>query len=138
MEPSMTFLLAAAIIAVTGIGTIIWGSSLMRKNRKCTQRVTAEITDIASTGTGAVAPKFTYTVLGGEEITIKHIISFSPGLCKYKLGETIELFYNPESPKQYAINGKSPMKIMGIIFICSGGMCLAIAGIMAVISTLIM
>lgn len=137
MELSMTFLLLAVIISVISIGTIILGSSWIRKSGKCTQRVTAVITDIVSNGTGKVAPKFTYTILGGEEITVKHIISGSRGLCKYRLGETVELFYNPENPKQYALDGKSPLKIMGILFICSGVMCLIIAAIIAVISNYI-
>ncbi|MDD3139635.1 MAG: DUF3592 domain-containing protein [Lachnospiraceae bacterium] len=130
-------LLAVVIIGVIGIGTIILGSSLIRKNRKCTQRVTAVITDIVSTGTGAVAPKFTYTVSGGEERTVKHMISVSPALCKYRLGETVQILYNPENPDQYALDGKSPIKIKGIVFICSGVMCLVSAGIMAVISAYI-
>lgn len=91
---------------------------------------------IVSDARGIVAPVFTYYTYEEKEITIKHKFTTSPGLCKYKTGEIIELIHNPKVPGQYHLCGINVRNRLGVFLICLDVISLVSAAIMVILSTL--
>ena len=124
---SLIFSLIVVILSIMCIIFLSIGLSTKNKYRKkkmfCTKKTQAEITDIEKVTTSSIDssetlrymffPHLKYTA-NGKEIEVKHY--FGNAQPKYEIGQIIDIFYNPEKPEDYYIDGEKGSYILGKIF----------------------
>lgn len=76
--------------------------------------ITSHNTDSDGNTHTTLYPVFEYTV-DGETYTKKS--SYGSNTCKFDLGESVDIYYNPKNPKQYFVPNDNTSLALGIIFI---------------------
>lgn len=103
-----------------------------QKERTCTMYTSATVTDVvrrrhhSTNGYRSTYfhPVFSYYVGGQEIVTESHFGSSKP---KFTVGQTVELFYDPDRPERYYVPEETVGNLLGWIFVGVCGVCLAIA-----------
>lgn len=101
-------------------GIIIF-KNMEKKKRVCTSKTSGKVIDIEEDTREMIAysPVFEYTV--GDHKYVKEY-TYGSNVIPYKIGQEVEIYYNPNKPDQYYVKGdtlyKRVTKIAVLIGIC--------------------
>ena len=132
MEPFVTYLLAGIVLVLIGILSIRKGS---QKKKRCTASASAVIVEIEkdedAAGREGTRKKYTYTpiyefVANGNTVRKSGDI-YSHNKKEFSVGDTATVYYNPDKPEEFLVNGKSGGKGFGIALMLFGLVIIAIA-----------
>lgn len=127
--------------AFAGIGLLCggWGIVSLRQFREmaaaCSKKVAAEIVDMKPRrhNLGVVyAPVFKFKTSFGEVIKSDSALECRK-INEFRVGQKMDVFYNPENPKEFYAEKYDRLKRDGIMFIITGTalILLAIVGLVA-------
>ena len=126
--PGVILLIAGIIFIIAGTFVMIQGNSL---KKRCTEQATATVVDVIrvsdystteSTYTYTYYPVIEYQV--GDR-TISQQSSSGQNPPKYKVGEQVEILYNPNNVEEFIIKGDFIPQYLGIGFIVLGTIAVA-------------
>ncbi|MCH5157506.1 MAG: DUF3592 domain-containing protein [Clostridiales bacterium] len=126
--PGALFLLIGIIFVVAGVIVLKQGDSLAKR---CTEETIGTVVEIISERSYSSDNQFTYTYypvieyqVGERTISQKSRSGQDPP--KYKVGQQVEIYYNPNNVEEYIIKEDSTTKILGIGFIVIGSIAAAV------------
>lgn len=134
-KSSMIFLIGIAIVfIIAGIVVIFLNSSLQMK---CTEQTTGTVVDIVCkeyyhSDTGFTYSYFPVIEYQAGDRTITQMSNSGEYPSRYKVGDQVEICYNPNDVEQYIIKGDSSANYIG--FACVG---LGLIAVIAAISYII-
>lgn len=129
LMPGILFLLVGIIFAAAGIVVMIQGDSL---NKRCTEEAIGTVVEIIcetsysdteNQYSDTYYPVIEYQV-GDRTISQKSRSGENPP--KYKVGQQVEIYYNPNNVEEYIIKGDSTPTVLGIGFIVLGAIAVAV------------
>ena len=116
------FLLVGIIFVVAGIVVMIQGDSL---KQRCTEETIGTVVEVICETSYSAENELTYTYypvieyqVGERAITQKSSSGQYPP--KYKVGQQVEIYYNPNDVEEYIIKDDSTTKYLGIGFVVLG------------------
>lgn len=115
-------IIVGLVIIAVGIFLIINGKNLEKRCTESAEGTVVEIvvdsqTDSDGTPSTTYYPIIEYKV--GEQIVSKQS-STGSGSSDYKIGEKVEILYNPNKAEEYIIKGDKSSNVLGIVFIVVG------------------
>ena len=127
----LTLIIIAVLVLLAGV-FIIWMSS--KKKARCTAVTEAKVTKVKA--------KTEDTEEGKKESEYSAILEFEVGgktykgsagkktsnKRKYRVGDTYDVYYNPDKPKEFLVEGKSGGLFTGVLLIAAA-IVLAVIGI---------
>ena len=120
MDNDMIMLSLLVIMPLCGIGAILFGLWMYRRDKRLLQ--TGLVAEARVVGffsrRDTIAPIFEYETPEGT-IRVKHRVSVSPILNKYKVGNVVRVIYNAEKPRHFLVEG-SKSYFMGFIAVALG------------------
>ena len=124
------FLMVASII--TGV--------VADKKKNCTSKAVGTVTDLVKSTTSydkehsvrEFHPVVQYMTEKGESLSITSPVSTSPP--KYKVGDIVNVRYDPNKPEKFYIYGDNTINIVKTVFLCVG---LGLMAIGIVVGTLV-
>lgn len=129
-ETRKVFLLIGSIFIIIGAIMLIVGIVMMNNTKKKTEACTGEAKatvvrldeahseDSEGYSKTTYAPVVEYSV-GGETYTGMSPVHTSP--CKYTVGQTVIVHYDPADPNVMIIEGDNSSKFLSIFFMAMGG-----------------
>lgn len=131
MEDKMLFI-AIFSGAFCGIGLIflmvswIITAVVADKKKNCTSKAVGTVTDLVRStnyydrnhSIRGFHPVVQYTTEKGETLSITSAVSTSPP--KYKVGDIVNVKYDPNKPEKFYIDGDNTINIVKIVFLCVG------------------
>ena len=132
MEPFVAYLLVGIVIVLLGFLSLKKGS---QKKNRCTASASALIVEIEkdedAAGREGTRKKYTYTpiyefVANGNTVRKSGGI-YSHNKKEFSVGDTATVYYNPDKPEEFLVNGKSGGKGFGIALMLFGLVIIAIA-----------
>jgi len=116
----MMVLSLLVITPLCGLGAIWFGLWMYRRDKRLLQTgLVAEARVVGfSRHKDTIAPIFEYETAQGT-IRVKHRVSVSPILNKYKVGNVVRVLYNAEKPRHFLVEG-SKSHWMGFIAVALG------------------
>ena len=126
---SLPFLLVGFMFIIVGIVTMNQGNDL---KKRCTEETIGTVVEvICESDYSTTEDTYTYTYypvieyqVGERTISQKSRSGQYPP--KYKVGDQVEIYYNPDNAEEYIIKGDSIPTYLGIIFIVIGSIVLAV------------
>lgn len=106
----------------------------MEKNKSvCTSKTSGKVIDIEEYKGKMIAynPVFEYTV--GDYKYVKEY-TYGSNVIPYKIGQEVEIYYNPNKPDQYYVEGDTLYKMVAKIIIFLGIICLLVSLVFVVIA----
>ena len=129
ISTGLLFVLVGIIFAIVGIIAMIQGDSF---KKKCTEEAIGTVVEvICETSYSETENQYTNTYYPVIEYsvgdrTISQISRSGHNPPKYKVGQQVEIYYNPNNVEEYIIKGDSTPKLLGIGFIVIGSMAAAV------------
>ena len=126
------FLLVGLIFGGIGFG-IKYADN--KKKETCTEQTTGTVIDYAtspSSDNTTYAPIVSYDV-DGYTYTVHNNTYSNP--CPYKIGESVTIYYNPNNPHTFYIEGEKTALILAYVFMGIGGVFAAIS-VISIISVI--
>ena len=127
------FIVVGFVFIIAGIIAMIQGNIL---ELRCTEKTTGTVVENVieksynSKNTSYLYfPVIEYQV-GDRIISQKSSSGQNPP--KYKVGEQVEVYYNPNNVEEYIIKGDSTPKFLGILFVVLGSIAVAVGFIVLV------
>ena len=131
MEDKMLFI-AIFSGAFCGIGLIflmvswIITAVVADKKKNCTSKAVGTVTDLVRStnyydrnhSIRGFHPVVQYTTEKGETLSITSAVSTNPP--KYKVGDIVNVKYDPNKPQKFYIDGDNTINIVKIVFLCVG------------------
>ena len=113
-------------------GIIIF-KNMEKKKRVCTSKTSGKVIDIEEDTREMIAysPVFEYTV--GDHKYVKEY-TYGSNVIPYKIGQEVEIYYNPNKPDQYYVEGDVLYKRVAKIIIFLGIICLLLSLVFVVIA----
>ena len=130
----LPFIMGIVFIAV-GVFSFI---NQNRLNNVCTEQVVGTVVEIiqessydseSNTTSYTYYPVVEYTA-GSERVTERGSVGSNPS--KYKVGDNVDILYNPSNISEFIISGDSTSMILSIVFAVAG-VVLLIAGVVTFI-----
>ena len=113
--------LLCSIFTVVGIYLIIREHSKKKNCTLITKGVVCRIDEVVRNNDNHTStlycPIFQYTVLGQ---TYEGISPYYSSFCSFSLGQTIDIYYNPNNPKEFYTNDNNHLIKMGYLFVIVG------------------
>ncbi len=131
MEDKMLFIAIFSGI-FCGIGLIFlmvsWIITAVIADRKknCTSKAVGTVTDLVrstnyhdrNSHARGFHPVVQYTTDKGETLSVTSAVSTNPP--KYKVGDIVNVKYDPNKPQKFYIDGDNTINIVKIVFLCVG------------------
>ena len=120
-KSSLILLISIAVVfIIVGVVVVFLGSGLQMK---CTEQTTGTVVDIVckeyyDSDTGFTYSYFPVIEYQAGDRTITQMSNSGEYPSRYKVGEQVEICYNPNDVEQYIIKGDSSANIIG--FACVG------------------
>ena len=127
------FLLITIFLSVfCGIGVIflmvawIIASVMADRKKNCTAKAVGTVTDLVrstnyhdrNSHARGFHPVVQYTTDKGETLSVTSAVSTNPP--KYKVGDIVNVKYDPNKPQKFYIDGDNTINIVKIVFLCVG------------------
>ncbi|MCH5316255.1 MAG: DUF3592 domain-containing protein [Eubacterium sp.] len=130
------FIVVGVVFIIAGIIVMIQGNI---SEQRCTEKTTGTVVELviekSTTSNHRTSyiyfPVIEYQV-GDRTISKKSNSGQNPP--KYKVGQQVEIYYNPNNVEEYYIKGESAPKFIGILFVVLGSIAVAV-GVTVLIKT---
>ena len=116
------------------VGAIFWGIGLTmtlrgrKKRSRCIERVWGRVADIlpnrSSEGGTTLTPLVEYETPQG---LMRQCSPYSSSRCRYAIGQQVGVWYDPEDPSLWYLEGETTGRLLSVIFTVVGIVCLAVA-----------
>ncbi len=120
-----TWALLGAVFLAVGQGLAV---ARQKKMRRCSERVWGQVADIVPSrgGEGGVTmtPVVEYVTPQG---LMRQCSAFSSGRCRYAIGQQVAVWYDPQDPSLWYLEGEKGPRVLSVVFTAVGAGCLAIA-----------